>query len=64
MSCGGGYIDIVKQISSNSYQVAEKIASHSGARTSLLIPNQNRLLVASPKSFSNSALLLVYEISK
>ena len=64
LSCGGGYIDIVKQISSNSYQVAEKIASHSGARTSLLIPNQNRLLVASPKSFRNSALLLVYEISK
>ena len=57
-------VDIFKKISINSYQLTEKIASHSGARTSLLIPQLNRLIVASPKSLTKDATLLIYEIGK
>jgi len=62
LSCGGGYVDIIKQLNADTYQLTEKIASRSGARTSLLIPQLNRLIVASPKSFSTGAALLVYAI--
>ena len=59
LSCGGGYIDIFRQQAPATYKLIEKISSHSGARTSLLIPQLNRLIVASPKSFSYNATILV-----
>jgi DNA-binding beta-propeller fold protein YncE len=62
LSCGGGYIDIFKQQDVSTYKLIEKISSYSGARTSLLIPHLNRLIVASPQRFSNNAALLVYAI--
>lgn len=62
LSCGGGFIDIIKQVNPDTYQLTEKIASHSGARTSLFIPQLNRFIVASPKDFRNDAALLVYAI--
>lgn len=64
LSCGGGYIDIIKQLTADTYQLTEKISSQSGARTSLLIPQLNRLIVASPKSLTKDATLLIYEIGK
>ncbi len=62
LSCGGGFIDIIKQVNPDTYQLTEKIASHSGARTSLFIPPLNRFIVASPGNFRNDAALLVYAI--
>ena len=62
LSCGGRYVDIFKQETANTYVLIEKAASHSGARTSLFIPQSERLIVASPKSFSSGAALLVYSI--
>lgn len=64
LSCGGGDIDIIVQSDSGSYTLIEKLTSHSGARTSLLIPELNRLVVASPKSLVNKAFLLVYGLRK
>jgi DNA-binding beta-propeller fold protein YncE len=64
MSCGGGYIDVIEQQDSGSYVVTEKLTSHSGARTSLLLPGLHRLIVASPKSLVNNAFLLVYELKR
>ncbi|MDN3657433.1 YncE family protein [Ferruginibacter paludis] len=61
-SCGGGYIDIFKQETPNTYTLVEKIPSRSGARTSLFLPQSNRLIVAKPKSFNSDAALLVYGI--
>lgn len=63
LSCGDGNIDVFKQLSANSYQLDEKIVSKSGARTSLLIPQLNRLVVASPKKLTQGAELLIYAIS-
>lgn len=62
LSCGGGNIDVFKRLSADSYQLDEKIVSKSGARTSLLISQPNRMVVASPKSIMAGAALLVYSI--
>ncbi|NCI49798.1 YncE family protein [Sediminibacterium roseum] len=62
LSCGGGNIDVFKRLSNDNYQLSEKIVSKSGARTSLWIPQLNRLVVASPKNIMAGAALLVYAI--
>lgn len=64
LSCGGGYIDIFKQETPNTYTLVEKIPSHTGARTSLFIPELNQLIVASSSGFDRYAKLLIYEIKK
>lgn len=63
VSCGGGYLDIIKQQGGNQYTQTEKLTSRSGARTSLFIPQITMLVIASPKDFSNVATLLVYKIN-
>lgn len=63
LSCGGGNIDVIKRLSANNYQLSEKIVSKSGARTSLWISQLNRLVVASPKSLIEGAVLFVYVIN-
>lgn len=62
LSCGGGYIDVFKQTDANTYTTNGKISSHSGARTSLFIPELNQLIVAFPSGFNNDASLLIYSI--
>jgi YVTN family beta-propeller protein len=62
LSCGGGYIDVLKQTDANTYTVNGKVSTHSGARTSLLLPELNQLIVASPLGFNSNASLLVYDI--
>lgn len=62
LSCGGGYINIVSQLKADNYLLSEKVNARSGARTSLLIPEINRLVIASPKGFGRSAELLVYQV--
>jgi YVTN family beta-propeller protein len=60
LSCGGGYLDVIRQQNANKYALIETIASRPGARTALFIPRINRLVVASPKANRSSAQLLVY----
>jgi len=60
MTCGSGQIDVFQQIDSNTYKATEKIPTRSGARTSLFIPEFDKLIVASPSSLSARALLLIY----
>ncbi len=64
LTCGGGYIDVFKQTDANTYTANGKISTHSGARTSLFIPELNQLIVASPSGFNSnaSASLLIYSI--
>ena len=62
MSCGNGNIDIFKQISTTVYKTNGKVATYSGAGTSLLIPRLNMLVVASPSGFNSKASLLVYNL--
>ena len=62
LSCGGGYVDIFTQQDPNMYVSVEKISSSSGARTSLLVPELNQLIVVSPSGLNSDAMLLVYSI--
>ncbi len=62
LSCGRGYIDIIKQENPDTYKAEEKVASRSGARTCLFVPELKLLAVAAPSGDNIDAALLVYQI--
>jgi YVTN family beta-propeller protein len=62
LSCGSGYIDVVKQVDANTYESVSKIATGKGARTSLFISDLNKFIVASPSSLGTKATLLIYSL--
>jgi YVTN family beta-propeller protein len=61
ISCGGGYINVVKQIGSDKYEALSRIETQSGARTSLFVPELNQLVVAAPARSGNEAQLMIYD---
>jgi YVTN family beta-propeller protein len=61
VSCGNGYVDVIKQIEPDKYEAISRIESRSGARTSLFVPELNQLIVAAPARTGNEAQLMVYE---
>lgn len=61
VSCGGGYVDIIKQSGPDKYEVTTRIESRSGARTSLFVPERNQLLVAAPARSGSEVQLMIYE---
>lgn len=61
MSCGGGYIDVFKQIDSDKYEAMSKIETCSGARTSLFVPELDQLFVAAPARSGKEAQLMIFE---
>jgi hypothetical protein len=61
VSCGGGRIEVIKQIDADHYQKADSIATMPGARTSLFIPELNLFCVAVPHRGSQAAEILVYK---
>ncbi len=64
LSCGSGTIDVFKQEIAHNYIMMDKINTSPGARTSLLIPSLNELIIASPKNAFHNAALLVYVIKE
>jgi|SRR5690348_4678557 len=61
VSCGSGYVDVIKQTDANRYATSGKIKTSSGARTSLFIPELNTLIVAAPATMSGDAQLMIYK---
>jgi hypothetical protein len=61
ISCGGGFLDIFKQIDPDRYDLVSKIETLTGARTSLFIPELNRLIIAAPASLKREAQVLIFE---
>jgi DNA-binding beta-propeller fold protein YncE len=61
ISCGGGYIDVLRQDDSDKYLAISRIESRSGARTSLFVPELNQLIVAAPARSGSEAQLMIYE---
>jgi DNA-binding beta-propeller fold protein YncE len=59
---GEGYVDLFSQQAANHYQLLTSIATGSGARTGLWVPEQNRLYVAAPQEGARQARILVYEL--
>ncbi len=62
MSCGEGFIDVFEQRDADHYKRIAKIPTASGARTSLFVPDLNRLYLAVPRRGSQGAELRVYEV--
>ena len=62
VSCGAGYVNVIRQIDPDNYENYFKIESLAGARTSLWIPELNQLIVAAPARSGKDAQLMIYEI--
>src|SRR5262249_37945704 len=48
-SCGEGFIAVIKQIDADRYEAGAKIATVKGAKTSLFVPERDRLYLAVPR---------------
>jgi DNA-binding beta-propeller fold protein YncE len=63
VSCGEGFINIFQQQQdSDHYNPIGGIATASGARTSLFVPELNRIYVAVPHTGNQQSEILVYQI--
>jgi len=61
ISCGAGFIDVLDCNALLPYSVIGKIPTASGARTSVFVPELNRLYLAVPHRGNQSAEVRVYE---
>lgn len=62
-SCGGGYVDVIKQQNIDSYQMIETLPTGFFAKTSLFVPQLNEYFVAAPQTDNSSARIYVYSVS-
>lgn len=60
LSCGAGFIDVFKKAANGSYRLARKIPTAPGARTSLFVPDLQRLYLAVPAHGGQSAAIWIY----
>jgi len=61
ISCGGGYLEVIRQETPDSYKLEARIITEEGARTSLYVPQQKYFYLAVPKSEHNSAQIRIYQ---
>src|SRR5258706_4793364 len=64
ISGGDGSIGVVQQQDADRYKTITKISTASGARTSFLVPELNRLYVAVPHRGTQGAEMRVYEAQR
>ena len=64
VSCGSGYIDIFKQIGQKEIILKDKIKTVTGARTSLFVPEINKLFVAARSYRGQNAKILEYSVNR
>ena len=62
VSCGEGFINIFQQQDANHYLPIASIATAPGARTSLFVPELNRIYLAVPHLGNQESEILVYQI--
>ncbi len=60
VSCGSGFIDVIKQDGPSKYSLLEKVPTAPGARTALFVPETGRLYLAVPAHKRREALIRVY----
>ncbi len=61
VSGGEGYLDVFQQQDGNRFARVARVATAAGARTSLYVPEQNRLYLAVPHRGSQKAEIRVYD---
>ena len=61
ISCAEGFIDVIKQVTPDSYRSLSKISTVKGAGTSLFIPELDAYILAVPQNDKNKAEIWVYQ---
>ena len=61
VSCGTGFLDVFQQLDPDHYKEAARVPTAAGGRTSLWVPEMNRLFIAIPRRGSQVAEIRVYE---
>jgi len=61
ISCGGGYLEVIRQETPDTYKLQDRIKTAEGARTSLYVPQQKYFYLAVPESEQNSAQIRIYQ---
>src|SRR5438093_9797922 len=61
VSGGAGYIDVFQQDGSNRFPRVARLATAAGARTSLFVPDLNRLYLAVPHRGRQKAEIRIFE---
>jgi len=61
ITCGEGFVDVVDKQAGDKFKLIGKYPTARGARTSLYIPEMDRLLVAVPRRGEQSAEIRVYK---
>lgn len=61
ISCGEGFINVIKQITPDSYRPISKIQTVAGAGTSLFVPELDLFILAVPQTARNKAEIRVYQ---
>jgi DNA-binding beta-propeller fold protein YncE len=62
VSCGAGYLHVIRQWSADSYEVAQTLPTVPGAGTSLFVPEEDRLFLAVPQTKDAPAEIRIYRI--
>jgi YVTN family beta-propeller protein len=60
VSCGEGYLCVIRQLDSDRYSASQAIATVEGAGTSLFVPELDRLYLAVPQGTDHPAAIRVY----
>ncbi len=62
VSSGDGYVTAIREVATNSFQLAQSIRTFPGARTSLLDEGSGLYFLAVPQSQNASARVIVYHV--
>ena len=63
ISCGEGFLDLVKQLTPDQYVVRSRIKTAAGARTSLFVPELRQLFLAVPGKSHQPAAIWIYDVT-
>jgi DNA-binding beta-propeller fold protein YncE len=63
-SGGEGFVDVQRQVDADHYESIAHVATGPNARTSLFVPEMQRLIVAIPKAADRSAEIRVYAVRR
>jgi hypothetical protein len=64
VACGDGHVDVFDQRGPDTYALAGRVATASGARTCLYVPELGRLYVAVPHRGGQQAEIRIYEAAR
>jgi hypothetical protein len=62
LACGEGFIDVIRQLGPDKYELRERIPTHTGARTGFFSAELNQFYLAVPQRRDQSAELRIFAV--